>query len=226
MILMPTWRQVRIFGMRDLMVSNSQQCVQSEGVCCVKCGPMFRCGLRRRILWFLAHTAERAVWCSGKAPVGKYNLKTRVFWLNFLRFFELDAADFLVPSSCLLIIVDHQLFLFVATQSLCSWNRVVTYPKNQFCVELTALVKAKMKVKFTLEEATKAQRGSRCIALYFFINLGARWGWVVNAMARPLYPGERPGTPCTGVWVGPRACLDGCGKYRLHRDSISVPPSP
>jgi len=88
------------------------------------------------------------------------------------------------------------------------------------------LVKVKIKVKFTLEEATKAQRGSRCIALYSFINLGAGWGWVVNAMPRPLYPRERQGTPCIGGWEGPRTCLDGCGKYRLHRDSIPVPPSP
>jgi hypothetical protein len=39
--------------------------------------------------------------------------------------------------------------------------------------------KVKVKVKFTLEETTKAQRGSRVIALLF--NLGARWEWVVNA---------------------------------------------
>ena len=32
-----------------------------------------------------------------------------------------------------------------------------------------------MKVKFTLEQATKDQRGSRG-KLYFFFNLGARWG--------------------------------------------------
>jgi hypothetical protein len=27
-----------------------------------------------------------------------------------------------------------------------------------------------------------------------------------------LYPRERPGTHCTGGWVGPRAGLDRCGK--------------
>ena len=27
-----------------------------------------------------------------------------------------------------------------------------------------------------------------------FLNLGARWGWVVNASRRTLYPRERPGT--------------------------------
>jgi hypothetical protein len=33
-------------------------------------------------------------------------------------------------------------------------------------------------------------------------------GWVVNAAPRLLYPQERPGTHCTGGWVGPRAVLD------------------
>jgi hypothetical protein len=37
-------------------------------------------------------------------------------------------------------------------------------------------------------------------------------GWVVNDTPRPLYPRERPGTHCTGGWVGPRAGLDGNGK--------------
>jgi hypothetical protein len=39
-------------------------------------------------------------------------------------------------------------------------------------------------------------------------------GWVVNATPRPLYPRERPGTHCTGGWVGPRAGLDRRGKSR------------
>jgi hypothetical protein len=43
------------------------------------------------------------------------------------------------------------------------------------------------KVKFTLEEVIKAQRGSRNIGL-LFLNLGARWEWVVSTVPRPLYP--------------------------------------
>jgi hypothetical protein len=39
-------------------------------------------------------------------------------------------------------------------------------------------------------------------------------------------PGKRPGTHCTGGRVGPRAGLDGCGKSRPHRKSISGPSSP
>jgi hypothetical protein len=35
-----------------------------------------------------------------------------------------------------------------------------------------------------------------------------------------LPPGKRPGTHCIGGWVGPRAGLGGCEKYRPHRDSI------
>ena len=50
-------------------------------------------------------------------------------------------------------------------------------------------------------------------------------GWVVSTTPRPLYPWERPGTHCTGGWVGPRAGLDGCGKSRLHRNSIPRPSS-
>ena len=45
--------------------------------------------------------------------------------------------------------------------------------------------------------------------------------WVVNATSPPLYPRERRGTHCIVGWVGPRAGLDGCGKSRLHRDSIA-----
>jgi hypothetical protein len=41
-----------------------------------------------------------------------------------------------------------------------------------------------------------------------------------------LYPWKRPGTHCTGGWVGPRAGLDRCGKFRPHRDSIPGPCSP
>jgi len=37
-----------------------------------------------------------------------------------------------------------------------------------------------------------------------------------------LNPRERPGTHCTGGWVGPRAGLDG-RKISPHRDSILGP---
>jgi len=51
-------------------------------------------------------------------------------------------------------------------------------------------------------------------------------GWVVNATPRPIYPRERPGTRCTGGWVGPRAGLDGCGESRPPPgfDRRTVPP--
>jgi hypothetical protein len=41
-----------------------------------------------------------------------------------------------------------------------------------------------------------------------------------------LPPGKKAGIHCTGGWVGPSAGLDGCGKSRLHRDSIPGPSSP
>ena len=33
------------------------------------------------------------------------------------------------------------------------------------------------------------------------------------------------GTHCVGGWVGPMAGMDGCGKSRLHRDSIPYRPA-
>ena len=68
------------------------------------------------------------------------------------------------------------------------------------------------KAKFTQEQTTKAERGSRPIALFFLFP--------------PRYPRERPGAHCIGGWVGPRAGAVVCGKFRPHRDSIPVPSSP
>jgi hypothetical protein len=57
------------------------------------------------------------------------------------------------------------------------------------------------------------------VYLYSFFNLGAGWGWVVNATPRPLYPRERNPVPTVlGGWMGPRDGLDGCGKSRPHQD--------
>ena len=51
------------------------------------------------------------------------------------------------------------------------------------------LIYIKVKVKVTQEQATKAQRGVD-VYLYSFFNLGARWGWAVNALpsGKTRYP--------------------------------------
>jgi hypothetical protein len=41
-----------------------------------------------------------------------------------------------------------------------------------------------------------------------------------------LPPEKRPGTHCTGDRVGTKSGLEGCRKFRPHRDSIPVPSSP
>ena len=41
-----------------------------------------------------------------------------------------------------------------------------------------------------------------------------------------LPPGRKPGTHCTGGWMGPRAGLDRRGKSRLLQDSIIGPSIP
>ena len=51
-------------------------------------------------------------------------------------------------------------------------------------------LKFKEKLKFIPEHSTKAQRGSRGIAVLFF-NLGARWGgWSTSRPGRSLPPGK------------------------------------
>jgi hypothetical protein len=68
--------------------------------------------------------------------------------------------------------------------------------------------------KFSLEQATKAQIGSRAIALLF---LRPRRKMVVGDQRHApaaLPPGKRPSTHCTGGWVGPRTGLDRCWKSR------------
>jgi hypothetical protein len=46
----------------------------------------------------------------------------------------------------------------------------------------------------------KVRTGSRGIALPF-LNLGTRWGWVVNATPRPLYHRERDPVRLRVVWT-------------------------
>ena len=43
----------------------------------------------------------------------------------------------------------------------------------------------------------KAQSRDRTVEVLLcpFLNLGARWGWVIIAMPRPLYPREREMVP-------------------------------
>ena len=74
-------------------------------------------------------------------------------------------------------------------------------------MQLIGIKYIKVKVKVNLGQATKAQRGSRGIALLF--NLSARWGrWSAPRPGRTLPQGKRPATHCIGGWVKPR---DGMG---------------
>jgi hypothetical protein len=77
----------------------------------------------------------------------------------------------------------------------------------------TAFKRVKVKVPRNRPEGPEGGGGCRGIAL-LFLDLGARREWVVSTTPRPLYPRERPCTHCTGGWVGSRAGLDVCEKFR------------
>jgi len=79
----------------------------------------------------------------------------------------------------------------------------LSYPKGM-------LLLIKVEIKFTLEQATKAQTEYRRS-----YNLSGPWRYmgvdVQHHAAAALPPGKRSSSHCTGGWVGPRAVLYGCG---------------
>jgi hypothetical protein len=62
-----------------------------------------------------------------------------------------------------------------------------------------------VKVKVPRNRPEGPEEEGRGIAL-LFPDLGARRGWLASTTPRPIYPRERPGTQCTGGWVGSRTC--------------------
>jgi len=94
---------------------------------------------------------------------------------------------------------------------------------STFCLQQKLI---KVKLKFTLKQARKAQTVSRGISLLFllprcYMGVGGQ-----SHTPAALPPGKRPDTHCIGGWVGPMAGLDGHGKSCPHRDSIPGPSSP
>jgi len=69
----------------------------------------------------------------------------------------------------------------------------------------------------------KAHRGSRGISTLSLTS--ALEGVGVNVTPRPFYSRERPGTHCTGGWVGPRVGMYGSGKSRPLWGSTPVCPA-
>ena len=87
------------------------------------------------------------------------------------------------------------------------------------------MLKGKINVNFSTEHATKAHRGSRGVAL-LFLQPRRYIRCVVNTKLRALFFRESPGTQCIGVWEGPTADMDKCGKFCHYRDSITGPSRP
>jgi hypothetical protein len=80
------------------------------------------------------------------------------------------------------------------------------------CTSHPRILKVKLKVKIQPRTGHEAQRWSRGIDLD---EVGRH-----RQSPAILHAGKRSGTHCTGGWVGPRACLDVCGKPRPNRDFI------
>ena len=76
--------------------------------------------------------------------------------------------------------------------------------------------------KYVHEQVTKDQKGSAATLSLTSALDGC--GWSTPSLGH-FTPGNRPGTRCTGGWVGPRVGVDGYGKSVPHRASISGPSS-
>ena len=105
-------------------------------------------------------------------------------------------------------------FLYMFRALLCSSSggQIVLYGiwyRDTETSEWSKVTELKVKVKWSRYRPGVAQRVGRCIAIVFHDRGTGRW-WVVSSTPRPHFTcGERPGTHCTGGWVGPRAGLDG-----------------
>ena len=82
------------------------------------------------------------------------------------------------------------------------------------------------KIKFTPRTGHEGTQGGVEVQLYSFFNLGARWGWVVNATPRPLYPGTNLVLTVQVAGWAPGPVWMGAENLAPHQDSILGPSSP
>ena len=84
-----------------------------------------------------------------------------------------------------------------------------------------------IKAKATPQHVMQVQSGSKGVALLIH-NLGARWGWMVNARPRPRYPRKGALVPVVEEGGGGlRAGLDGYGKEKtLAPTGVRSPDHP
>jgi hypothetical protein len=103
--------------------------------------------------------------------------------------------------------------------TLCKFRGLFVHKVHVSCLSSVYILERELYIIYSVKVKVPRNRpegpggGGRGIAL-LLLDLGARRGWVVSTTPRPLYPRERPGTHCTGGWVGPTAGLDVCEKSR------------
>ena len=78
------------------------------------------------------------------------------------------------------------------------------------------MLKVKVKGKVHSRTVHEGPEGKLRYSSTIYLTSALHEGKAVNATPRPLYLRERNSTHCIGGWVDSRACLDRCGKSRLH----------
>jgi hypothetical protein len=115
-------------------------------------------------------------------------------------------------------------FFFILKKGTCLFLSYFTDASIQERKKKKPFLKGKGKVRPRIGyEDPKESLGAR---IYYFFNLGARWGgWLTPRFSR-FTPGKEIGAPFIGGWVGTRTVVDGCAKSLPHLDSIPGPSSP
>jgi hypothetical protein len=99
-------------------------------------------------------------------------------------------------------------------------HRHKSYMTGRTTLNIQTTTKEKRHPK-TCQESPEVEKGYN--STFSLTSEPEKGRWLAPRLGRP-YPRERPGTKCTGSWVGPRAGLNGCRKSPRNRIRSSDHP--
>jgi hypothetical protein len=148
-----------------------------------------------------------------------YDIEVALRHLNFKTYPSVSGNIPITKMKCF-----AESYLYYLRYESCHW-KTNFYVWTKSCIMTSVAKPASLAKYLSLWNKPRRPKEGVEVELYSFLNLGAWWRWVVNDTPRLLYSRERLGTQCRGCWMGSRAGLDGCGKFRFHRGLIPVPSS-
>jgi hypothetical protein len=194
----PGWREVFVVGLLFLCMWSNFQYIEQ------KCSMNFGRLLTGKDCVGWVKGMVRCVGCWGN--------------VSYIPVFKLASKILIGKIVCL------SLSWFSDAASLWVLGYTGWFRRNLHYFGIVFACKVKIKVKFTLEQAKKAQRG---VEVSYTLSLTSALDGVCGQRHVPAaLPPGKTSYPLYRRLGGPRAYLDGCRKSRSHRDSIPRPSSP